>query len=59
LTVIRSQNVNILHLNAAYTKSIIRGDIQMIAKVVNPLDTSWYIASKNRRKSSRTLPPFS
>ena len=31
----------------------------MMAKALNPAVTSSYRASKNRRKSNNTLPPFS
>ena len=57
--VIRIQNVNILHLNATYTNRMTKGSKHTVANMEKPAVINSYMASKNRRKSNRTLPPFS
>jgi hypothetical protein len=47
------------HLKRTYTAKMSKGERQIIAKAGNPALINWYMASKNRRKSNRTLPPFS
>ena len=54
-----TQKVNIRLLNAKYINKIIKGDMATIAIPVMPEFMKEYILSKNRRKSSNTLPPFS
>ena len=55
----RVQNVNILQRNAVYIYSIANGNKHIIMKLEIPAVANRYNASKNRRKSNNTLPPFS
>ena len=55
----RTQNVSILYEYARYMNRIIKGSMVTIAIPVIPEFMNEYILSKNRRKSSNTLPPFS
>ena len=56
---INVQKVNILHLNAANTYRDNNGKMHINANVGNPAVLSSYSARENRRKSNKTLPPFS
>jgi hypothetical protein len=51
--------VNILHVNAAYTNKMRNGNKHTTANAEKPEVINEYMASKNRRKSNKTLPPFS
>jgi len=44
-------------LMARNTKMRTAGIIHTAAKPVKPVDENWYSASRNKRKSMRTLPP--
>ena len=59
LIMIRNQKKNNFHLNAMYITRIIAGDKHTIEKAFNPVFVSSYNESKNRRKRTITLPPFS
>ena len=53
------QNANILKLNAIYMITIDIGTANIIAMPFIPEFLNEYKLSKNRRKSTMTLPPFS
>ena len=54
-----NQNVSIFHRNAANIYNMMSGKIHIATNAGKPAVANSYIASKNRRKSNRTLPPFS
>ena len=59
LTTIKIQKISMDCRKVETTKTMTSGNRQIAAKTGRPAVTSSYIASKNRRKSTDTLPPFS